>query len=66
MYLTPANQITILRVLLIFPFVICLLQTNHPDYGNGFRVGAIVIFLIMAASDALDGYLARARKQVSA
>jgi CDP-diacylglycerol--glycerol-3-phosphate 3-phosphatidyltransferase len=66
MYLTVANQITLLRVLLIFPFVICLLQTNHPDYGNGFRGGAIVIFLIMAVSDAVDGYLARVKKQVSA
>jgi len=65
-YLTMANQITILRVLLIFPFVICLLQTNHLEYGNWFRGGAIVIFLIMAASDALDGYLARVKKQVSA
>jgi len=66
MYLTLANQITILRLLLIFPFVICLLQTNHPDYGNWFRVGAIVIFLVMAVSDAVDGYLARVKKQVSA
>jgi CDP-diacylglycerol--glycerol-3-phosphate 3-phosphatidyltransferase len=66
MYLTLANQITLLRILLVFPFVICLLQTNHPDYGNGFRGGAIVIFLMMALSDALDGYLARVKKQVSA
>jgi len=66
MYLTAANQITILRVLLIFPFVICLLQTNHPDYGNWYRGGAIVIFLVMAVSDAVDGYLARVKKQVSA
>ena len=66
MYLTLANQITILRILLIFPFVICLLQTNHPEYGNWFRGWAIVIFLFMAASDAVDGYLARVKKQVSA
>lgn len=66
MYLSLASYVTIFRILLIFPFVICLLQTNHPDYGNGFRGGAIVIFLVMAVSDAVDGYLARVKKQVSA
>lgn len=66
MYLTLANQVTLLRILLIIPFVICLLQTNHPEYGNWFRGGAIVIFLMMAVSDAVDGYLARVKKQVSA
>ncbi|MHC4290991.1 MAG: CDP-alcohol phosphatidyltransferase family protein [Planctomycetota bacterium] len=66
MFLTLANQITILRVLLIFPFVICLLNTGHPQNGNWIRGGAIVIFLIMAISDAVDGYLARTKKQVTA
>lgn len=65
-HLTLANQVTILRILLIFPFVICLLQTNHPYYGNAFRGGAITIFVVMALSDALDGYLARVKNQVSA
>ena len=65
-FLTLANQITILRILLIFPFVICLLNTGHPHYGNWFRGAAILIFLIMAISDAVDGYLARVKKQVTA
>jgi cardiolipin synthase len=64
--LTLANQITILRILLIFPFVICLLKTDHPQYGNWIRGGAILIFVVMAISDALDGYLARRKKQVTA
>ena len=66
MFLTLANQITILRVLLIFPFVICLLNTGHPQYGNWIRAGAVLIFVVMAMSDALDGYLARKYKQVTA
>lgn len=66
MFLTLANQITILRILLIIPFVICLLKTGHPDYGDPIRAAAIIIFLVMAASDAIDGYLARKWKQVTA
>jgi CDP-diacylglycerol--glycerol-3-phosphate 3-phosphatidyltransferase len=66
MFLTLANQITILRILLIFPFVICLLKTGLPHYGDWIRGGAILIFLVMAISDALDGYLARKNKQVTA
>ena len=66
MFLTLANQITILRVLLIFPFVMCLLNTGHPQYGNWIRAGAVLIFVVMAMSDALDGYLARKYKQVTA
>ena len=66
MFLTLANQITILRILLIFPFVICLLKTGHPHYGPWIRGGAILIFVVMAFSDALDGYLARKQKQITA
>ena len=64
-FLTLANQITIIRILLIFPFVICLLKMSHMEYGNLMRISAVVIFLVMAVSDALDGYLARTHKQVT-
>lgn len=60
------NLITVLRILLILPFVLCLLKEGHPDYGNAMRWAALGIFLVMAASDALDGYLARVQKQTSA
>ncbi|MFZ9033275.1 MAG: CDP-alcohol phosphatidyltransferase family protein [Planctomycetota bacterium] len=66
MFLTLANQVTLLRILLIFPFVICLLKMRVPDYGDWIRGGAVLIFLIMAISDALDGYWARKKKQVTA
>ena len=66
MFLTLANQVTLLRILLIFPFVICLLKMRVPDYGDWIRGGAVLIFLIMAVSDALDGYWARKKKQVTA
>ena len=53
------NRITVARILLIVPFVIAMLHLNDPDYIPWARYGALVIFLVMAASDALDGYLAR-------
>lgn len=66
MLLTLANQITILRILLILPFVICLLKAGNPQVGIQMRWAALGIFFVMAVSDALDGYLARVKKQTSA
>lgn len=46
--------------------MICLLKTGHSQYGDWIRGLAILIFLVMAISDAVDGYLARIKKQVTA
>ena len=62
MKLTLANEITILRVLLIAPFVICMLKIRD---NCAMRYIALAIFLVMCISDALDGYIARSRKQVT-
>lgn len=63
MKLNWANRITILRILLIGPFVICMLKTNSPgltdSMRNLIRYAAIFIFFVMAVSDGLDGFLAR-------
>jgi len=51
------NRITIARIILVVPFIICLLNLNHAwPY---WRYLAIAIFAVMAISDVLDGYLAR-------
>ncbi len=52
------NRITIIRMLLIGPFVVCLLDMNDAQQRN-LRWAAIAIFVLMALSDILDGYLAR-------
>jgi cardiolipin synthase len=69
MKLNWATRITILRILLIVPFVSCMLHINDPNLSPGqqllARYTAIVIYLAMAISDGLDGYLARARKQIT-
>lgn len=65
MVLTWANQITILRIFLIAPFVICLLKSNAPETGRSMRYISIAIFIFMCISDVLDGYMARVKKQVT-
>lgn len=53
--MNTANAITILRILLV-PLFIILLIYNYLDY-------ALVIFLIAAFTDGLDGFIARAFNQ---
>lgn len=65
MKLNYANRITILRILLIVPFVICMLKINHLETGALFRYLSLVLLLLMAFSDAYDGYIARKKKQVT-
>jgi len=59
---TIANEITLLRIVLIAPFVICMIKMDEVP---ALRYLALGIFLVMAVSDGLDGYIARSRKQTS-
>ncbi|KKC34903.1 hypothetical protein WH91_00120 [Devosia psychrophila] len=54
------NQITIARILAIIPIVWLVMQGDTT-----LRIVALVIYVIAAASDWLDGYLARAWNQYS-
>lgn len=69
MKLNWATRITILRILLIIPFVGCMLKINDPKFSlalqNAMRYASIVVFLVMAISDGIDGYLARRRHQTT-
>jgi cardiolipin synthase len=64
-----ATRITIFRILLIVPFVSCMLKLNDPNLGdvtqNIMRYVSILLFLIMAVSDGVDGYLARRKNQIT-
>lgn len=65
MILTLANLVTIFRILLVGPFVVCLLKAAAPGAGSSMRWAAVGIFFVMAVSDALDGYLARVKNQAT-
>jgi cardiolipin synthase len=67
--MTTANKITIIRILLIPVFVTLAIyygqsiQRNDPQEWQ--RYAAIMVFLIAAVSDGLDGYVARRYNQRS-
>jgi len=69
MKLNWANRITVLRILLIIPFVSCMLKINDTALSeamrNAMRYAAVFIFSVMAASDVLDGFFARRNGQVT-
>ncbi len=59
-HLSWPNRITLLRLLLVAPFVVLM---QHHRQHPACRYAALVIFLVMAFSDALDGVLARRLRQ---
>jgi cardiolipin synthase (CMP-forming) len=60
-----ANRITIARVLMIVPFVACMLHIDEPTIGDRMRYLAMGMFFFMAISDGIDGWLARTRGQMT-
>ena len=66
MKLTWANQITVVRILLIAPFVIFMIKASGGvDGGRYYRYAALIIFVFMGVSDVVDGYLARKLHQTT-
>jgi cardiolipin synthase (CMP-forming) len=57
------TRITLLRILLIAPFVVFMLGINDPELGPGgrdrLRYAAAAVYLLMVVSDGLDGFWAR-------
>jgi len=47
------------------PFVIFMLKINNPELGDTMRYISIAIYLFMAISDGVDGYLARMKKMAT-
>jgi CDP-diacylglycerol--glycerol-3-phosphate 3-phosphatidyltransferase len=57
-----ANVITISRILLIPVFLVLLLSGIPAPYGD---IAAAAVFILAAATDKLDGYVARRNKQIT-
>lgn len=56
------NKLTILRVILIIPFVLCMLL---PGMGTAGKYAAVVIFIVASLTDMLDGKIARKNNLVT-
>lgn len=56
------NKLTILRVILIIPFVLCMLL---PGVGTAGKYAAVVIFIVASLTDMLDGKIARKNNLVT-
>jgi len=59
------NRLTIGRIILILPFVILMLHINDERYQPWARLAAFAIFVVMAVSDGVDGFLARKNNQIT-
>ncbi|OGP72809.1 MAG: CDP-diacylglycerol--glycerol-3-phosphate 3-phosphatidyltransferase [Deltaproteobacteria bacterium RBG_16_49_23] len=58
--LSLPNGLTVIRILAI-PFILLLLFTT----GRTFQIITAIVFLLVALTDTLDGYIARRRKMVT-
>ena len=62
--MTVANQITILRILIVPVFIVAVLYYVHG--GNEWmRYAALGLFGLASLSDAVDGFIARKYNQIS-
>lgn len=52
------NRISLVRLLLVAPFIVLIMNQNDPSWPWA-RRAALAIFVVMAVSDFLDGLLAR-------
>lgn len=68
---TPANIVTLLRICLVPLFVVAILSPwptwllNMPELESWKSGIAAIIFVALAATDGVDGYLARSRNEVT-
>ena len=63
--LTIPNVITSLRLLLLPPFVACVIFQASPDPPDWSRWTAFGLFLFMSVTDMFDGMVARRLRQIS-
>ncbi len=67
--ITLATKVTIMRIMGVPVFVLLLIyykiRIANELPAEGMRIAALLLFIVIAATDALDGYLARVRNEVT-
>ncbi|MGR3311689.1 MAG: CDP-alcohol phosphatidyltransferase family protein [Candidatus Brocadiales bacterium] len=56
------NKISLTRIVFILPFVICIIQVQNNSL---YRYIALAMMFVLGATDAIDGYLARKRNEIT-
>ena len=68
-HITPATWITISRLIGVFVFILLVtyhtLELKQGRADSSFRIWALGLFLVVAVTDFLDGWLARRRGEVT-
>jgi len=68
-HLTLATRVTLVRILGIPVFILLMtyynlsLQSRQPV--DSYRIASLILFAVIALTDALDGYLARSRGEIT-
>lgn len=63
---TPANIVTMVRIVLVVVFIVMTVMAGPSGYNNiALRWASAVLFIIAASTDKIDGYLARSRNEVT-
>lgn len=67
--ITLATKVTIARILGVPVFAMLLIYykitLTLQASSDGYRLAALAVFILIALTDALDGYLARSRKEIT-
>jgi CDP-diacylglycerol--glycerol-3-phosphate 3-phosphatidyltransferase len=58
------NSLTILRIFFV-PLMVVVLLTRQPNWPMHFEVWGVLILLLAASTDLMDGYFARKRREVT-
>jgi len=68
-FLTLATRVTLLRILGVPVFILLMVYYNMSlgagEPNDRFRLAALVLFAAISLTDALDGYLARSRGEIT-
>ena len=58
------NSLTILRIFFV-PLIVVVLLTKQPNWPVNFEIWGVTFLLLAAATDMMDGYFARKRREVT-
>ena len=62
--MTTASKITMIRIFMIPVFIALFMFGNYAG-NTGLEIAALLVFIVAAATDGIDGHIARSRNLVT-